>query len=85
MVVLAQESTAALRHLAVAVDADRGAHLFFDRGDGVLELAASVRDGRAVAVDAASGPAPVDPGRLRRLLPSSLGGAVGATARIATG
>lgn len=48
MALLAQETAAALRHLAVAVDADRGAHLYLDRGDGVLELIASVRDGQAV-------------------------------------
>jgi diguanylate cyclase (GGDEF)-like protein len=83
MVMLAQEVASALRHLAVAVDADRGAHLFFDRGDGVLELAASVRDGQAVHVDrdqASSSSA--EPGRLRRLLTSSFGGAAGACARL---
>ncbi len=43
---LGEETAAALQRLALAVAADRGAHLYFDRGDGVLELIASVRDGR---------------------------------------
>ncbi len=38
----AKEASAALRRLALAVDADRGALLYLDRGDGVLELMASV-------------------------------------------
>lgn len=74
----------ALKHLAVSIDADRGAHLFLDRGDGALELVASVREGRAIHVDAdAAGPGSVDPGLLRRLLPASLGGSAGAVARLA--
>ncbi len=43
MSVLTVEATDALRSLALAVEADRGAHLYSDRGDGVLELIASVR------------------------------------------
>ena len=49
MMGMAGEATAALQRLAVAVDADHGAHLFLDRGDGLVELAASVREGRLVA------------------------------------
>jgi putative methionine-R-sulfoxide reductase with GAF domain len=79
-----QSAATALKHLAVAVDADRGAHLFLDRGDGALELVASVREGRATQVDAdGAGPDPDGPGLLRRLLPASLGGSPGAVARLA--
>jgi diguanylate cyclase (GGDEF)-like protein len=48
MTVLDQEAGSALQKLATAVDADRGAYLYFDRGDGVLELVASVADAAAV-------------------------------------
>lgn len=79
-----QEAASALKHLAVAVDADRGVHLFLDRGDGVLELVASVREGHALQVDApTAGPDGDDPGLLRRILPPSLGGSAGSVARLA--
>lgn len=39
---LAGEAASVLRHLATAVDADRGAHYYANRGDGVLELVASI-------------------------------------------
>jgi diguanylate cyclase (GGDEF)-like protein len=83
MVVLTKAASSALKHLAVAVDADRGAYLFVDRGDGLLELVASVRDGQAQFDDRrASGPDADDPGFLRRILPTGLGGAPGAVARL---
>lgn len=74
MIMLAQAATDALRHLARDIDADHGVHLYVDRGDGTLELMASIREGLAVsAVDvaAANDPAalPADVGRLRRWLP----------------
>lgn len=79
-----REASTALRHLAIAIDADRGAHLFLDRGDGVLELIASVREGEVVSPDSAeTGPATDEPGRLRRWLSPSPGGAGGAVARLA--
>jgi hypothetical protein len=40
-----KETSETLLHLAAAVEADRGAHLYLDRGAGVLEPVASVRDG----------------------------------------
>ncbi|MFV2063054.1 MAG: diguanylate cyclase [Chloroflexota bacterium] len=87
MAVMVREAASVLRHLATAVDADRGAHFFADRGDGVLELVASVRDGQAVAhssrVVDADGTDGADPSWLRRLLPPSLGGSSGAVARLA--
>jgi len=91
MMALIEAATAALKHLALAVDADRGAHLYLDRGDGVLELIASVRDGQALALPAPdAGPADRSPvedegGRLRRWLPSGRGSPepVGAVARLA--
>lgn len=72
----ARDTATALRHLATAVDADRGAFLYLDRGDGILELAASVRDGR-VAASAEAVPDADHNGRggiLGRLLPAGLGG-----------
>jgi diguanylate cyclase (GGDEF)-like protein len=84
MPLLSREGSTALRHLALAIDADRGAHLFLDRGDGVLELIASVREGEVVSPESAdTGPAADEPGRLRRWLPSSLSGHDGAVARLA--
>ena len=77
MVVLEQEVSAALQHLALAIDADLAAHLYLDRGDGVLEPVASVRDGHAVPPgyvgDVSSGPVTGDDdGRLlRRWLPAA--------------
>jgi diguanylate cyclase (GGDEF)-like protein len=71
------EATAALEHLALAVDADHGVRLYVDRGDGVLELMASVRDGRAVEPtdeprDEARAAEPgEDGGLLRRWLPGA--------------
>ncbi len=80
MVMLNAEATAALKHLALAIDADHGVRLYLDRGDGVLELMASVRGGQAVdpstevfdeehepVVDHEEG------GLLRRWLPSARG------------
>jgi len=78
MVVLNQDVTAALKQLALAIDADRGVHLFLDRGDGVLELIASIRRGQV----AEPGTGPVAPapaaateqgGLLRRWLPGMRG------------
>ncbi len=74
MVMLAQDATDALTRLARDIDADHGVHLYLDRGDGVLELIASVREGEALtAVDVAAqnDPAPErrDAGPLRRWLP----------------
>jgi diguanylate cyclase (GGDEF)-like protein len=48
MVVLEPEVCAALKQLALAIDADLGAHLYLDRGDGVLEPVASIREGHTV-------------------------------------
>jgi diguanylate cyclase (GGDEF)-like protein len=45
MAVLAQDATATLRNLAGAIEADHGVELHLDRGDGVLEMVASVRPG----------------------------------------
>jgi diguanylate cyclase (GGDEF)-like protein len=91
MVVLAQETTVALKHLALASDADHGAHLYLDRGDGVLELMASVRDGEPVAPMPSGADADDQPrderegGLLRRWLPSPRAAvaAAGAVARVA--
>ncbi len=86
MTVLAQEATAALRHLAIAIEADRGAHLYFDRGDGVLELIASVREGEAAPPGASGDDSPeIDGGLLRRWLPSGRSNTepAGAVARLA--
>lgn len=84
MAAASHAAASALKHLATAVDADRGAHLFLDRGDGVLDLVASVREGRALHADARdAGPDADLPGLWRRLLPASLGGAAGAVARLA--
>jgi diguanylate cyclase (GGDEF)-like protein len=84
MPLLTREAASALRHLAVAIDADRGAHLFLDRGDGVLDLIASVREGEALLPGSSgAGPAVEELGRLRRWLPSSFGGSAGAVARLA--
>ena len=85
MAVLVREAATVLKHLAKAVDADRGAHLFSERGDGVLELVASVRDGVSTTRDkgrAATDADGDDPGRLRRWLPTLLGGGSGAVARL---
>jgi len=91
MAVLLQQAAAALKHLALAVDADRGAHLYLDRGDGVLERIAVVHEGEALehsAPDAGLAdrePADDAGGRLRRWLPSGRGraGPAGAVARLA--
>ncbi len=70
---LAQDATDALLRLARDIDADHGVHLYVDRGDGVLELVASVRDGEvrsAAAVTAtADTNARPEGGLLRRWLP----------------
>ena len=74
MVMLTRDATDALTRLALDIDADHGIHLYLDRGDGVLELVASVREGEAVSaadVAAIGDPEaePSDAGRLRRWLP----------------
>jgi diguanylate cyclase (GGDEF)-like protein len=74
MVMLTRDATDALARLALDIDADHGVHLYLDRGDGVLDLVASVREGEALsATDVAvvGGPEPErsDTGRLRRWLP----------------
>jgi diguanylate cyclase (GGDEF)-like protein len=73
MVILAQEATDALKRLARDIDADHGVHLYLDRGDGVLDLVASVREGEPqTAADVANlGPTdePDHASRLRRWLP----------------
>ena len=72
---LAPDATDALLRLVRDIDADYGVHLYFDRGDGVLELMASVRDGEplsATAITAATNPdAGPEGGLLRRWLPGS--------------
>jgi diguanylate cyclase (GGDEF)-like protein len=73
MVMLAQDATDALVGLARDIDADHGVHLYLDRGDGLLELVASVRNGQALtAADVATIDSEDEstPGnRLRRWLP----------------
>ncbi len=95
MVALLKEAAAALTRLARDVDADRGAHLYLDRGDGVLELIASVRDGEAISDGSEAGTGderPIDQGPtgdegglLRRWLPAprSVSEPTGAVARLA--
>ncbi len=58
----APSTQAALARLVQAVDADRGARLYLDRGDGVLELAASI-DGPVVTT---AGDVVHDPSRGQR-------------------
>ena len=83
MALVVRETSQTLRHLAITVDADRGAHLFLDRGDGVLEVVASVRPDRPVARGRVEDPSVGREGNpLRRWLPARLGGA-GAVARLA--
>lgn len=82
MVLLSQDANTALRQLALAVDADHGVHLYLDRGDGVLELMASVHHGEAVDRADSKEPnvAEVDPhegGLLRRWLPAAHGAETG--------
>ncbi len=68
---LAQEATTALQRLALAVEADQGAYLYFDRGDGVLELIASVWQGEPLSPPMRPDPSPSAPDRgLRRFLSS---------------
>ncbi len=67
-----RHATEALTRLARDIDADHGVHLYLDRGDGVLELVASVREGQPVAAaDVGDHEAAAEPdggGRLRRFL-----------------
>jgi diguanylate cyclase (GGDEF)-like protein len=66
-----RDTAVTLRHLAAAIDADHGAHLYLDRGDGIMRLAASVKEGRIVPSDH-KGEIRVSPeqGILRRAFPS---------------
>jgi diguanylate cyclase (GGDEF)-like protein len=77
-----RDTAATLRHLAAAVDADHGARLYLDRGDGILRLVASVREGRVLPTDH-RGEVRADPaqGILRRAFPG-LVPAPGATIRL---
>lgn len=80
------ETTAALARLAEAVDADRAARLYLDRGDGVLELAVAL-PARATATshDAAAAARSRGEwqGRLRRWLSPTEQGTPGAAVRLA--
>ncbi len=83
---LSREVATALKHLAIAVEADRGASLYLDRGDGVLDLVASVRDGEALSEGQADSASQAEEGGLlRRWLPTARGDAKspGAVARLA--
>jgi diguanylate cyclase (GGDEF)-like protein len=86
MTVFEHEAGSALHKLAADVDADRGAHLYFDRGDGVLELIASVANAATMQTVACTGDV-TEPriGRLRRWLSGGRKdvGAGGAVARLA--
>jgi len=83
MIGLEHESASALKHLATAIDADRGAHLYLDGGDGVLELIASVRDGVSVPPHGSGAePGGEEHGLLRRWL-TPLRGESGAVAHLA--
>jgi diguanylate cyclase (GGDEF)-like protein len=77
MVMLAQDATDALTRLAHDIDADHGLRLYIDRGDGVLELMASIREGEPVSPSAITTAAERDAvpegGRLRRWLPGARG------------
>ena len=73
------EAQSVLSRLAVDVDADLGAHLYMDRGDGVLELVAS--SGTAVAPSGARQSRLRS--RLRRWTGRSHPGSLGAAARLA--
>ena len=72
---LAQDATDALLRLVRDIDADHGVHLYIDRGDGVLELLASVRDGEALSATAITAATDRDArregGLLRRWLPGA--------------
>ena len=86
MITEAKEATASLRRLAMAVEADRGAYLYFDRGDGVLELMASICDGEPVSPPTRPAePVSGSSRRLRRFLTTARGGArpAGAVAHLA--
>ena len=84
MTVFDREASAALGKLAAAVDADRGAHLYFDRGDGVLELIASVQGGATEPPAPNVAVAPEEGDRFRRWLSSRRrDAAAGAVARLA--
>jgi diguanylate cyclase (GGDEF)-like protein len=69
MVGPAQEIPSALRQVALAVDADQAAHLYLDRGDGVLELVASTGEG-GMMPSSGLDTGEVERGFLQRLLPS---------------
>jgi len=86
MITEAKEATASLRRLAMAVEADRGAYLYFDRGDGVLELMASICDGEPVSPPTRPAePVSGSSRGLRRFLTTARGGArpAGAVAHLA--
>ncbi|MEX1296064.1 MAG: diguanylate cyclase [Candidatus Limnocylindrales bacterium] len=73
MEMLSPDATDALIRLARDVDADLGVHLYIDRGDGLLEVVASVRAGHALTSPEAAVVEPADGAgageRLRRWLP----------------
>ena len=81
----APETTAALAQLASAVDADRAAQLYLDRGDGVMELVAAVRDGgggSSLSGVTGTGTGGAPGGRLRRWLTQAGRAGPGAVARL---
>jgi diguanylate cyclase (GGDEF)-like protein len=78
-----RDTATTLRHLASAVEADHGARLYLDRGDGVLRLIAAVREGRVVPTDHRGEVRPgPEQGLLRRAFPG-LASSAGATLRLA--
>ena len=78
-----RDTAATLRHLAAAVDADHGARLYLDRGDGILRLVASVTEGRIDPTDhRGEVREAADQGLLRRAL-HGIGPVPGASIRLA--
>ena len=83
MPVMARDVATALRHLAKAVDADLGASLYLDRGDGLLELTAAVREGRIVTDEGSrSRRDPAEGSALQRWLGLARGAEGGSLARL---